>query len=272
MLPPEPEMYQALLRKDSSYEGIFFVGVKTTGIFCRPSCTARKPKAENVEYFASVKEALAYGYRACKVCRPLQSIGEYPDWLQPLMREVDANPGLRLRDAELRARGLEPARLRRWFLKHYHMTFQAYLRSHRINLAFGLIRFRHRVTDAALDSGYESLSGFHQAFKKMTGFNPMHSKENSMITLTRLETPLGPMFAAASDAGLCLLEFTDRRMLETQFERLKKLMKAEIVTGRIRYSLRSTASCRNILPANATTLNCRWTCAAPNSNAGFGRH
>jgi AraC family transcriptional regulator of adaptative response/methylated-DNA-[protein]-cysteine methyltransferase len=65
----------------------------------------------------------------------------------------------------------------------------------------------------------------------MTGFNPMHSKENNMITLTRLETPLGPMFAAASDAGLCLLEFTDRRMLETQFERLKKLMKAEIVTG-----------------------------------------
>jgi AraC family transcriptional regulator of adaptative response/methylated-DNA-[protein]-cysteine methyltransferase len=100
MLPPESEMYQALLRKDSSYEGIFFVGVKTTGIFCRPSCTARKPKAGNVEYFASV------GYRACKVCRPLQSVGEYPDWLQPLMREVDANPGIRLRDAELRARGL----------------------------------------------------------------------------------------------------------------------------------------------------------------------
>ncbi|MGB5528511.1 MAG: Ada metal-binding domain-containing protein, partial [Ignavibacteriaceae bacterium] len=65
-LPNRNTMYNALLKKDSSFEGIFFVGVKTTGVFCRPTCTARKPKKENVDFFPTVKEALQYGYRPCK--------------------------------------------------------------------------------------------------------------------------------------------------------------------------------------------------------------
>ena len=67
------EKYQAILAKDSAYEGLFITAVKTTGIFCRPVCTARKPKVENVEFFSSTKEALNKGYRPCKVCNPLEN-------------------------------------------------------------------------------------------------------------------------------------------------------------------------------------------------------
>ena len=82
-------MYNALLEKDSSYEGLFIVGVKTTGIFCRPTCTARKPKKENVEFFDSTTEAMRYGYRPCKVCAPLDSKGGTPAFIKDLIIEIN---------------------------------------------------------------------------------------------------------------------------------------------------------------------------------------
>ena len=149
-LPNKQIMYNALLNKDSSYEGIFFAGIKTTGIFCRPSCTARKPKKENVEYFSSVNEALQYGYRPCKVCHPLQYKGEIPGSLKLLMKEIEQNQNLKLKDADLRERGLEPAGIRRWFKKNHGMTFQAYLRMLRINNAFGRINMVKKLLNLLL--------------------------------------------------------------------------------------------------------------------------
>ena len=140
VLPDHDTMYQALLEKDSSYEGIFVVGVKTTGIFCRPTCTARKPKKENVEFYPSANAALQYGFRPCKLCNPMGYKGDIPEWLKPLMDEVISNPGIRLKDYDIRQRGLDPARIRRWFKKHHGMTFQAYLRSLRVGRAFGRIQ------------------------------------------------------------------------------------------------------------------------------------
>ena len=230
-LPPAPRMYRALADRDGSFEGIFVAGVKTTGIFCRPACTARTPKPENVEFFGSPREALVRGYRPCKICRPLGRKGEFPDWLKPLIDEVDADPSIRLRDRDIRARGLEPSRVRRWFLKSHGLTFQAYLRSLRIGRAFGRIRFGEKVSHAAFDSGYESLSGFADSFKKTAGFAPRMSPQGRVIVITRILTPLGPMFAGAVAEGVCLLEFADRRMLETQLARLRRLFHAEFVPG-----------------------------------------
>ena len=230
-LPQREVMYQALVRKDSQFEGIFFVAIKTTGIFCRPTCTARKPKAENVEYYASVKEAIDHGYRPCKVCQPLQMEGRAPEWLEGLLQEVRDNPEVRIKDSELRARGLDPSRVRSWFKKHHGMTFQAYQRMQRLNQAFGQIKYGDRVTDAAFQNGYDSLSGFGETFKKATGFAPSESQNRAIVTINRMETPLGPMLAGATSEGICLLEFTDRRMLETQLERLKKYLKAELLPG-----------------------------------------
>jgi len=230
-LPDFDTMYNALLQKDSTYEGIFVVGVKTTGIFCRPSCWARKPKKENVEFFGTTREALQHGYRPCKKCQPLSFRGEIPEWLQPLIDEVNRSSGIRLKDADIRERGIDPNRVRRWFKKHQGTTFQSYLRTLRIGQAFGRIRYGEKVIDAAFDSGYESLSGFTESFKSTVGCSPNQSHYRNLITITRIQTPLGPMLAGATDQGICLLEFVDRRMLETQLKRLNTLLQARCVPG-----------------------------------------
>ncbi len=234
-MPDRNTMYNALLNKDSSFEGIFFVGVKTTGVFCRPTCTARKPKEENVEFFNSVKEALQYGYRPCKVCHPMQQNGEAPNWLKSLLKDIENNPTGKFKDSDLRERDIDPARVRRWFKKHHGMTFQSYIRLQRINTAFGRIKHGEKVTESAFDLGYESLSGFAETFKKSTGFSPSESKDKKIITVTRILTPLGPMLAGAVDEGICLLEFVDRRMIETQIKRLKKYLNAEFVPVQNKY-------------------------------------
>lgn len=232
LLPDRDTMYHALVSKDSTFEGVFFAAIKTTGIFCRPTCHARKPKAENVEYFGNSKEALDHGYRPCKVCHPMEMKGAVPIWLKTLLDEIEATPSIKINDQSLRDKGLDPARVRRWFKKNHGMTFQSYLRSLRINNAFGQIRQGDQVIQSAYSNGFESLSGFLDSFKNAAGFSPKESKYKNIISVTRIPTPLGPMMAGATAAGICLLEFTDRRMIETQVERLRKYLKAELIPGK----------------------------------------
>jgi AraC family transcriptional regulator of adaptative response/methylated-DNA-[protein]-cysteine methyltransferase len=131
--PAPAEMERAFFARDASYDGGFLTGVRTTGIFCRPSCPARRPRRENLEFFGTVEQALAAGYRPCRRCRPL---------------EVDG---------------------------------------------------RNRDGDCAW--------------------------------VSRLRTPLGPMVAAASGKGVCLLEFTDRRRLEAQLATLSRRLRLPLVPG-----------------------------------------
>ena len=230
-IPDEDFMYQALVNRDSSLEGIFYFGVRTTGIFCRPTCSARKPKKENVDYFDSVQTALDSGYRPCKVCTPLTKAGEAPDWLRNLLDEVHAAPEASYKDEDLQMRQIDPARVRRWFQKHHDMTFHAYIKALRVNRAFEKMKNNNDVTSTAFDSGYDSLSGFHQAFSDTTGFSPSQSKNRSLVNITRLSTPLGQMYAGASEQGLCLLEFIDRKMIDDQIAQLQKQLRARFVTG-----------------------------------------
>ncbi|MEZ5056703.1 MAG: methylated-DNA--[protein]-cysteine S-methyltransferase [Saprospiraceae bacterium] len=227
------EKYQAIIEKDSLYEGLFFTCVKTTGIFCRPVCTARKPKPENVEFVDDAKNALAKGYRPCKVCKPMNPKDETPERIKNLMDELLQNPFSRIKDYHLRERGIEPAFLRRWFKKNYQMTFHAYQRMLRINLAYQDIQNGKSVTDAAFSNGFESMSGFNESFKGIFG-DPatISSKKKMVLQIERLDTPLGPMYACASDRGLCLLEFTERRMLEREFKDLQKRLNAVILPGK----------------------------------------
>ncbi|WP_143305413.1 bifunctional transcriptional activator/DNA repair enzyme AdaA [Chitinophaga vietnamensis] len=224
-------MYKAMVEKDPSYEGIFISAVKTTGIFCRPTCSARKPKPENVEFFETTKEAILKGYRPCKVCRPLELAGETPAYIKAILDELNADPSRKFKDWDLTQRGIEPSKIRRWFLKNHGITFHAYQRMFRINNAFKKIQHGEPVTAVAYDSGYESLSGFGDTFKSLVGAAPAHSKDKRIINLTRLETPLGTMIACAVDEGICLLEFTDRKMLETELKYLQKHLRANLIQG-----------------------------------------
>jgi len=224
-------MYKALVDKDVSYEGTFFAAVKTTGIFCRPTCTARKPKKENVEFYSTTKEAILKGYRPCKVCNPLEKLGETPNYIKNILKELNDNPSLKFKDRDLTQQGVEPSKIRRWFLKNHGITFQAYQRMYRINSAFKKIQNGEPVTSVAFDTGYESLSGFTDSFKSIFGVSPSNSKDKQIINITRLETPLGTMFACAAEQGICLLEFTDRKMLETELKSLAKQLNANIIQG-----------------------------------------
>ncbi len=85
LLATRDEMVDAFLKSDSSYDGLFYTAVRTTGIFCIPSCPARKPLPQNVEFFDSAREALVSGYRPCKRCKPMEAPGASPDWLRPLL-------------------------------------------------------------------------------------------------------------------------------------------------------------------------------------------
>jgi AraC family transcriptional regulator of adaptative response/methylated-DNA-[protein]-cysteine methyltransferase len=189
------------------------------------------PKRENVEFFGSAHEALQHGYRPCKVCRPLEYKGAPPAWLRPLLDEINESPLVKLKDRHLRERGLDPSRVRYWFKKQHGMTFQGYLRMLRIGQAFGRIKHGNTVASTAFESGYQSLSGFADSFKKTADFVPSRSPSKRLIPTTRILTPLGPMLAGATDEGICLLEFIDRRMLERQISRLSKLLHAKIVPG-----------------------------------------
>jgi len=231
ILPSEEVMYQALVNKDSAYEGVFFVGVKTTGIFCRPSCSARKPLAENVEYFKNTNDALNAGYRPCKKCRPMELAGSVPDFIKLLLNEVENNPVKKWKDYELREKGYEPVKIRRWFQKNHGITFQAYLRALRLGQAIGSIKLGEKVTRTAFESGYNSLSGFREAFIKTTGTTPKNGRELQIVYINRILTPVGPLLAGATEKGICLLEFTDRKMLETQFKRLVKYLDCSFVPG-----------------------------------------
>jgi AraC family transcriptional regulator of adaptative response/methylated-DNA-[protein]-cysteine methyltransferase len=223
--------HAAFLRRDPTYTGTFFAGVKTTGIFCLPTCGARKPKLENTEFFTELKDALRHGYRPCKLCRPTESALEPPGDVRRALALVRNDSHSKLGDSELRKAGISPDTVRRWFKRSYSMTFQAYQRMVRINTAMEELKTMKSVTDAAFDSGYESLSGFSYTFKKLTGTAPGRGKERAALLMERIVTPLGPMFVGATDDGVCLLEFTDRRMLETEIGDLQHALGAVVLLG-----------------------------------------
>src|SRR6184192_2748687 len=231
LLPPIETMYRALVNRDSSFEGIFFVGVRTTGIFCRPTCSAKKPARENVDFFARANEALESGYRPCLRCHPLDPNARPPKLIERLRAEVERAPDGRLTDKELAALSIDPSTARRQFKRHYGMTFQAYHRARRMGLALREVRKGGRVDEAQNRSGFESASGFRDGFTRIFGGPPTNAKKQRGLFAERIETPLGAMLAIADDEGLRLLEFVDRRAMERELSILRNRLRTNVVPG-----------------------------------------
>jgi len=228
-------MYRALLNRDPSFNGIFVAGVRTTGIFCRPTCSAKKPARENVDFFATPKEALHRGYRACLRCNPMDPDRRPPKLIERLQAEVERAPGGRLTDKELSALQIDPSKARRQFKRHYGMTFQAYHRARRMGLALRKMRKGRRVDEVRNGSGFESASGFRDAFTRIFGEPPTTAKTKAGLFAERIDTPLGSMLAIADDEGLRLLEFVDRRAMETELSMLRKRFRTNVVPGEHRH-------------------------------------
>lgn len=235
-LPSFDVMYRAVVARDASYDGVFITAVKTTGIFCRPGCSARTPRRKSVEFFPTPRDALLAGYRACKRCKPLETAGAQPPWLRPLIERIERDPSQRIRAGDLRTMKIDPARASRWFKSHSGMTFQAYHRARRLGRAMTTLRNSNATLDHAGNrSGFASLSGFRDAFARQFGKPPGRAngaKDRVACLFAQwLDTQLGPMLAITDDAGLCLLEFVDRRMLETQLATLQRRFQGAIVPG-----------------------------------------
>lgn len=215
--------YQALLDKNPDYDGIFYVGVTTTGVFCRPSCGARKPKQEHCEFFKSAQAALLASFRPCKRCRPLSPPHQISDTVRRLVDAVEEEPTKRWTSADFKALSIDESTARRQFKKRFGMTFIAYARARRIGEAMKEIRQGVPVINAQLRAGYESSSGFRDAFSKLFGNVPQKlDKKITLLTASWIDTPLGPMVAIADDKVLYLLEFVTRRGLEREVERLRQ--------------------------------------------------
>ncbi len=226
------EFYNALISKSSEYEGVFYVGVKTTGVFCRPTCSARKPKYENCEFFQTAEQALIASFRPCLRCRPLSHPNHVSELVRTLVEAIEKNPEKRWKTRDFEKISVDASTARRQFKKRFGMTFVQYARARRMGIAMKQIREGKAVIETQLDTGYESSSGFRDAFSKIMGTAPTKfGKHQIVLKSSWLDTPLGPMLAIADEKALYLLEFVERRGLEKEIERLRTKEKAIIIPG-----------------------------------------
>lgn len=227
-LPSPDVMYRALVQRDAEFDGVFVVGVRSTGVYCRPVCPARKPLRANVEFFPTPRDAAGAGYRACLRCAP-DRLQDHPDWVQRLLQRLQSPTAPRLTDREMVAMGMSPARARRYFRNHFGMTLHTYHRAQRLVTAHDQLKEGAPLLTTAFDAGYESDSGFRDAFQKLFGAPPGAARSAETAAATLLSTPLGPMLAAATDEALWFLEFFDRRGLPGQAKRLQTYLERLIV-------------------------------------------
>jgi AraC family transcriptional regulator of adaptative response/methylated-DNA-[protein]-cysteine methyltransferase len=166
-------MVEAMRSNDARYNGRFYVGVHSTGIYCLPSCKAKLPKLSNVVFYGSREEAIAAGLRGCRRCRSESFPDILPDWLHRLLREMKNNPDLRLTEQDLiRVTGVDVSTVRRYFREHLKTTPLAFHRRIRLEHARHLIEAGVSYIQAGFECGYESPSGFRSAFKQAFGKTP----------------------------------------------------------------------------------------------------
>lgn len=215
------EMLTAWRRRDARYDGLFCFGVKSTGIFCRPSCPSQ-PRESQLEFFHQAAAARRAGYRPCKRCRPELAPGQPPAWLAPLLRRTAGPTDCKLPARELRRLHLPPERVRRWFQKHLGLSFAEWNRSQRLARAFAAIHAGRRLDSVVFDHGYESFSGFRSAFLRAFGQTPRRTMTGDHLRVALCPTPLGPMLAVARGDALCQLEFADVRNWEHSHHALRR--------------------------------------------------
>jgi AraC family transcriptional regulator of adaptative response/methylated-DNA-[protein]-cysteine methyltransferase len=204
---------------------------RTTGTFCLEGCRKAPGKAKLAQTFENARDALAAGFRPCRTCTPLLTGIADPRWLVPLMSEVENDPARRWHDHDLEMMSLDPGVVRRWFVANHGLTFHAYTRLRRLGTALRQIQHGEPVSEAVVASGYDSEYSFREAFSKIFGNPPSAVDRESSIWINRIATPLGSMIVGVHDAGLCLLEFAERRMLDTQLRRLSQRMGRVFLPG-----------------------------------------
>jgi AraC family transcriptional regulator of adaptative response/methylated-DNA-[protein]-cysteine methyltransferase len=203
--------WAAFMRRDRSWDGRILGAVKTTGIYCKPSCPARRPKRDNVEFYASADEARSAGYRPCLRCKP-DEVGRDREAVTralKLIEQAEEAPGL----AELSAQvGYAPHHFQRIFKRDLGVSPAEYARALRNRRTEAALKANDRVTDAVYDAGYSGPSSFYSDAKERLGMTPSAWRDGGRgetIRWTHFDSPLGQMFIAATSKGICRLTFDD---------------------------------------------------------------
>lgn len=214
--------YNALLRRDKSYDGKIFVCVKTTKIFCNLSCAARKPLEQNIQFVNSIAEAKAKGFRACLKCRPEDDQKSLLPITSKMIEILRQNPSKKWNGSEIKKIGIDDSTLRRAFIKDFGISFLKFAREHRLGAIVTNIENGNNIINSQLDAGFSSSSGFVDAVKKQIGTSPKNLKSQNILSAKWIETPIGAMLGIVGDDGLHLLEFAERKGLPTEIEATKK--------------------------------------------------
>ncbi|GAA6209325.1 trifunctional transcriptional activator/DNA repair protein Ada/methylated-DNA--[protein]-cysteine S-methyltransferase [Cognatishimia sp. WU-CL00825] len=231
-LPNHSTLYAALCNRDDAYDGRVWVGVSSTGIFCRLSCPARNPKPENCQFFDSVGSCIEAGFRACKRCHPLAPMAKAEPIIQQLLAALEARPSYRWREADMARMGLDASTVRRAFKRHFGMTFLEMARQRRLREGFTTLAKGGPVIAAQLDAGFESPSAFRAAFGKLLGQSPGSFAADALLRAEVIDTPLGSMVAVCDKHALHLLEFMDRKALPASLKKLQGFAKGSLGFGR----------------------------------------
>ena len=230
-LPDHTTLYQALLDRNAHYDGQAYVGVATTGVFCRLTCPARKPKSENCTFFGSVAACLDAGYRACKRCHPLGPMAAGDPAIASLLAALDVQPEHRWSEDDITRMGFDLSTVRRSFKRQFGMTFLEMARQRRLREGFVTMSQGGKVIEAQLDAGFSSASAFRTSFAQLLGKAPGHLDRDPMLMADWITTPLGDMISICSRSHLHLLEFIERKALKSELSKLDTLAKGKIGVG-----------------------------------------
>jgi AraC family transcriptional regulator of adaptative response/methylated-DNA-[protein]-cysteine methyltransferase len=211
---PETKWWNAVLARDASLDGDFFFGVSSTGVYCRPSCPAKRPRRENVSFFRRPEDAERAGYRACLRCRP-KSASRNPqtDAVKRICRYIEQHLDEPVTLERLgTAFGLSPFHLQRSFKKALGITPRAYADSCRMRLLKRNLQAGQSVTHALYDAGYSSSSRLYERTASQLGMTPDKYRRGAVaaaIRYTCTDSPLGRMLVAATGKGICAIQFAD---------------------------------------------------------------
>ncbi|WP_086465389.1 bifunctional transcriptional activator/DNA repair enzyme AdaA [Oceanibaculum nanhaiense] len=230
--PSDDTLYAALLARDAAYDGLAYVAVRTTGIFCRLTCPARKPKRAHVIFFETTAECLEAGFRPCLRCRPLSTGREPEPAVSALIDLLEQEPERRWGERDLIERGYDPSTVRRQFKRRFGVSFLELARLRRLGQAAETLTAGTSVIDAQLDAGYESGSGFRAAITRLFGAAPKHLQTRDLLKADWIDTPIGPMLAIADRLALHLLEFADRPALPAEIRKIQENTRSAIAIGR----------------------------------------
>ena len=230
-LPNDDALYAALLARDAAFDGRAYVGVMSTGVFCRLTCSARKPKRENCIFFDSIGGCIEAGFRACLKCHPMQPAAEAEPGVAQLLAALRGDPARRWSEQDVAAMGFDPSTVRRAFKRHYGITFLEMARLTRLRVATTELP-KGRVIDAQMTAGYDSPGAFRAAMGKWLGLAPGRFVKDALLRADWIETRLGAMIAVSDARALHLLEFVERRALPGELKRLYTQAKGSLGFGR----------------------------------------